>query len=170
VRLEASAWKQLRPHLNAYGLDPVRVENPVHPGTPDVNLASGAWLELKALERFPERPAALVRIPHFTPQQRVWLLRRWRAGGGAWLALYIATRRAWFVFDGATAAEHVGRVSYGQLAVACTRCGSSEFVARFFAEQEPGFRLVKAHGLPSPPLDGLRSAALAPMVSAEPRS
>lgn len=138
-RPEASAWKLLRPFLLAHRLDPVRVENPVGPGTPDVNLVTGAFIELKAIERFPVRASTIVRIQTYTAQQRVWLLRRWRAGGGAWLALYVASCRLWFLFDG-EAAQQVGRVPYADLSRLCLDRGPAEFVARFFADHEQGFR------------------------------
>lgn len=154
-RPEASAWKLLRPFLLAHRLDPVRVENPVHPGTPDVNL-TGCWIELKAITRFPARSSTIVRIPTYTQQQRVWLLRRWRAGGDAWLALYVQSCRLWFLFDG-EAAQQVGRVPYmaaqqvgrapvADLARLCITAARSEGIAEFLAKREPGFRYSPQHG------------------------
>jgi len=109
MRREAAMWKRLRPCLQAARLDPVRVENPIHPGTPDVNLVTGAWLELKSIESFPQRASTIVRIPHFTPQQRVWLLRRWLSGGATYLVLQVVEPDFWYVFDGYVAAKTVGR-------------------------------------------------------------
>lgn len=71
-RFRRRVVETLRPY------DAVAVENPVHPGTPDINYAEG-WIELKVV-RDPAAP-----IPHFTPQQRVFLYRRSRAGGRAHL-------------------------------------------------------------------------------------
>ena len=51
--------------------DAVAVENPVHPGTPDVNCILG-WIELKWLRAWPVRADTVVKIEHFTRQQRVW--------------------------------------------------------------------------------------------------
>ena len=139
-RPEASAWALLRPHLLAAKLDPVRVENAVHPGTPDLNLATGVWIELKAIAGWPARQQTVVRLTKYTPQQRVWLLRRWRAGGGAWLALYVQSCRLWYVFDG-EAAQQIGRVPYLELFLAARLIGKHEQAAVFFAEREAGFRL-----------------------------
>lgn len=87
-------------------LDAVSVENPVFPGTPDVNYIGG-WIELKWLRDWPKRDGE-VAIRHFTPQQRSWLKRRWLRGGNVFLLLQVGNE--WLLFDGNIAAEHVGRV------------------------------------------------------------
>ena len=108
-------WRKVRPVLVAAKLDPVRVENPIHPGTPDVNLAPGTWLELKCLPEWPVRPATPVRIPHYTPQQRVWLMRRWKyAPGSTLLLLEVRADQQWLLFQGDVAAKIVGRVNTAQ--------------------------------------------------------
>ena len=88
--------------------DPISVENPVYPGTPDVNY-KGGWIELKRRVNFSRSPGHADRIvtcSHFTKEQKVWLFRRWRAGGRAHLLWQIGTE--WFLFDGVTAHEVVG--------------------------------------------------------------
>ena len=87
-------------------LDAISVENPVYPGTPDVNFADG-WIELKHLHRWPASDMTTVRIMHFTAQQRVWLLRRWRAGGSAWMIVQVGMD--WMLFDAETAALIIDR-------------------------------------------------------------
>ena len=95
-------------------LDAVSVENKVYPGTPDVNYIGG-WVELKWLRSWPRNADTdPVKIKHFTPQQRVWLKRRWRRGGRAFLLLQ-AGGRDWLLFDGVTAAQIVGRVTRPEL-------------------------------------------------------
>lgn len=85
----------------------VAVENgTVGPGTPDVNCTLG-WLELKWLRRWPKNEETVVKIDHYTPQQRIWLKRRARAGGGVWLLLQVG--REWLLFSAEYAAEHIGR-------------------------------------------------------------
>lgn len=113
-------WKRLRPVLLAARLDPVRVENPIHPGTPDVNLKNGVWIELKAMAAWPIRPGTVFKIPHYTPQQRVWLYRRWRAAG-AKCFLLLLVQREWLLFDGDVAARVVGRVPVFELYQAARR-------------------------------------------------
>lgn len=93
------------------GFDPIRVENPAHPGTPDINYTQG-WIELKWIRTKP-KTNGIVKIEHFTPQQRVWLLRRQKANGKVWLLLKVSNY--WFLFKGGIASEHVGRCHWGEL-------------------------------------------------------
>lgn len=86
------------------GLDPISVENPAYPGTPDVNYVEG-WIELKQAECWPPRGGVL-RIDHFTPQQRVWLMRRALKGGNVWLLLQVG--KQWLLFSGKDGAKYVG--------------------------------------------------------------
>jgi len=110
VKAESIMWKKVRPVLIAAKLDPVRVENPIHPGTPDVNLCDGRWIELKCIPSWPVRASTVVRIGHYTPQQRVWLYRRWKsAPGSTLLLLEVRAERQWLLFDGDVAAKVVGR-------------------------------------------------------------
>lgn len=112
MKPESAMWKKLQPVLRAAKLDPVRVENPIHPGTPDVNLAGGFWLELKCVEAWPVRGNSLFRIRHFTPDQRVWLYRRWKCSpGSTFLLLEVRAETQWLLFDGDVAARSVGRVT-----------------------------------------------------------
>ena len=93
-------------------LDAISVENAVYPGTPDVNFAEG-WIELKWVNEWPACDGSTVVLRHFTAQQRVWLMRRWRAGGNAWLMLQC--KREWFLFTGETAANIVGKATRSSL-------------------------------------------------------
>ena len=87
--------------------DAVSVENPAYPGTPDINYVEG-WLELKWMKRWPKNcDKSPVLIEHFTPQQRAWLLRRWKRGGNAFLLLQVG--REYLLFNGRIASEIVGR-------------------------------------------------------------
>ena len=107
-------WDSLRPVIRS--LDPVRVENPIVPGTPDVNYNQG-WIELKFAERWPPRGGPL-RLDHFTRQQRTWLTRRRKAGGRAFLLLKVGETE-WLLFDGAVAAKVLGHVEQDKLYRAC---------------------------------------------------
>ena len=86
--------------------DPYPVENPAWPGTPDVNYLHG-WIELKQLPEWPVRTNTPVQVEHFTPQQRIWLKKRCKAGGDAWLLLQV--KKEWLLFDGTTAAYVLGK-------------------------------------------------------------
>lgn len=96
-------------------LDAVAVENPAMPGTPDVNFIGG-WLELKKVDRWPERGGVL-RLPHYTQQQRVWLWKRWVHGRYAGLLLQVGAE--WLLFDGDVASRVVGRANRQELYDAC---------------------------------------------------
>lgn len=102
--------KQLRRNvtriLRDAGLDPVAVENVAHPGTPDVNYADG-WIELKQLDTWPVRADTPVRIEHLTAQQRIFLLRRCKEGGAAWLLLQVGGN--FLLFEGDLVGPDFGR-------------------------------------------------------------
>lgn len=86
----------------------IPVENPVRPGTPDVNYIEG-WIELKWLRRWPANSWTNVRIDHFTIQQRRFLRDRYERGGNAWLLLQVG--REWLLFTGLDAYNYVGKVT-----------------------------------------------------------
>ena len=112
MRAESRMWAKVRPLLVTAKLDPIRVENPIHPGTPDVNLCDGRWIELKCITNWPPRPTSTVQIRHYTPQQRVWLYRRWKyAPGSTFLLLEVSSVHQWLLFDGDVAAKIVGRAN-----------------------------------------------------------
>jgi hypothetical protein len=100
-------------------LGAIAVENPVLPGTPDVNYVEG-WIELKCIERWPARHQTIVRVDHFTPQQRVFHVRRTRAGGETWLLLEACEDRDYLLLQGATAAKMIGRATRRELTLAAT--------------------------------------------------
>lgn len=99
-------------------LDPVSVENAVYPGTPDINYCLG-WIELKWMAEWPRKENTPVLLPHFTPQQRAWLMRRHRMGGMVWVLLQCGNE--WLLFDGETAATHLGKLPKGALISAAER-------------------------------------------------
>jgi hypothetical protein len=77
-------------------LDAKPVENVAWPGYPDVEYIGGV-MELKRIPRWPATDS-IVRIPHFSPQQKVFLARRCRKGGKAWLLLQVG--KEYFLFEG----------------------------------------------------------------------
>jgi hypothetical protein len=95
-------------------LDAISVENRVLPGTPDVEYIGG-WVELKWIRSWPRNSdVSPVHVDHFTPQQRVWLKRRWRRGGRAFVLLQ-AGGQDWLLLDGETAAQCLGRATRKEL-------------------------------------------------------
>jgi hypothetical protein len=92
--------------------DAVAVENPVHPGTPDVNYIEG-WIELKHVDQWPANELTPLLIPHFTPQQRVWMMRRSNRGGRVHMLLQVG--KEWLLFEGKVAAQEVGKARMHRL-------------------------------------------------------
>ena len=101
---ESATNKRVMAALRAARLDPVRVENSACPGTPDINCSLG-WIENKYVGRWPTS-GRIMKVPHFTPQQRVWLKRRTLFGGRCWMMLQVG--RELLLLEGSVAAELVG--------------------------------------------------------------
>lgn len=108
IAMEREMRQTLVKALRLAGADPVSVENPACPGTPDVNYVEG-WAELKELHEWPARAETNVAIDHFTPQQRVWLIRRSMAHGRVFLVLKV--KNEWLCYTGNIAAVIVGRAT-----------------------------------------------------------
>ena len=94
----------------------MRVENPLLPGTPDVNCTKG-WIELKQCDKWPGGDASL-RVKHFTPQQKVWLRRRWQHDQRAWLLLHC--QNDFILLNGDVAAKMLGSSNRQELISAST--------------------------------------------------
>jgi hypothetical protein len=109
---ESDMRQTVNGHLTRLGWDPISVENRVHVGTPDVNYIHG-WLELKWLRAWPKRFETVVRIEHWTPEQKLWIERRWRAGGQVHVLLQC--RRDWLLFEPLPAVKYLSVVTKGQL-------------------------------------------------------
>ncbi len=87
-------------------LDAIAVENPARPGTPDVNFIGG-WIELKWLRHWPKRVGTPVKLDHpLLSGQKVWIRRRNRRGGRAWVMLQCG--REWLLFKGDAACDFLG--------------------------------------------------------------
>lgn len=86
-------------------LDPVRIENKIEKGTPDVNYLIG-WIELKWQRRAPKR-GGILRLDHdLTIEQRNWAIRRRHAGGRVFVLLKVGN--IWIILKGEVAAEFLG--------------------------------------------------------------
>jgi hypothetical protein len=110
-----------------------RVENTVEAGTPDVYIRSthgSCWAELKYLAAFPKKATSIVKIPHYTDNQRLWLREEGILGGNAWL--FVQVDHDYFLFDWRAAQDVTGwtAFSWRQHAVRCWsgRCDWGEFV------------------------------------------
>lgn len=82
---ESALWKAFKKAFEPSG-HWVRVENALGLGTPDVNGREDGdgpdtWLELKQNKAWPKRATTIVRLRHFTREQKQWLVDRGVAGG-----------------------------------------------------------------------------------------
>ena len=107
---EADLQKNVMIALKA--LDPVPVDNPRRPGTPDVNYIEG-WMELKFLHAFPKRADTVVKFPKFNPQQRVWLYKRASRGGKCYVLAQVSNLI--FLFNGGFASQYLGKMTKTQM-------------------------------------------------------
>ena len=118
----------------------IAVENPALPGTPDVNYVEG-WIELKWLREWPVGEDTTVRFEHFTPQQRVFHIRRRLSGGVSWVL--VQCKREWLLFDGATAALHINQTTRKQLIELCLQYSDtglkSEELLRWISQGQKEF-------------------------------
>lgn len=110
MQRERLMWSErVRPVLYQSRLDPHRIENLLGLGMPDVNYTHG-WIELKAMAEWPKRDTTPLRVDHFSKEQRVWLRRRWRMKGNAWLLLEVGTKE-FYLLTGEMAADHIGKIT-----------------------------------------------------------
>lgn len=93
---ESAFWIAAHPVLQALRLDPVRVENILHRGWPDVSYTHGI-IELKDLAAWPAREKTDVHLG-FKIGQVPCLMRRWDQGGLSWVLARVGG--SWFLFDG----------------------------------------------------------------------
>lgn len=93
-------------------LDAISVENPAYPGTPDINFIGG-WIECKWLRSWPLSDKTIVKIGHYTNQQKVWARRRIRRGGNVWFMLQCG--KEWLLIKGDVAAKQVGSCTRKEL-------------------------------------------------------
>ena len=102
---ESDFNKRICGALNCYHA--IRIEDMYSTGIPDINF-TGGWIESKDIPatRAPKRADTIVRLDHYTPQQRAWHMRRTLAGGKVYVALEVAD--AFFLFDARMAAAHLG--------------------------------------------------------------
>lgn len=65
------------------------------------------WIEYKYLEKFPHRKNTLVRLDHFTTEQRVFMHDYTMAGGKCFV--FVQVEQEYFLFDGLDASMYLSR-------------------------------------------------------------
>jgi len=93
---ESSLWKTVSKHMKGRW-EADRIENSAALGTPDVYYTLRepymnvmGWLELKYVHEWPVRACTPMKIPHFTPQQRLFIQRHFPYGCNVKLLLQVA--------------------------------------------------------------------------------
>lgn len=115
---EAGLWSTMRVQMgkNRYWKEATRHEDSLQKGIADVSYVSKnenhGWIELKKLKSWPVRESTIVRIDHYTDDQRIWLKQKGRAGGYTWLFLQVG--RDYLLFD-AYHCQDVGKLNRDEL-------------------------------------------------------
>jgi hypothetical protein len=110
---ETAMWSTMRMQMgkNKYWREATRHEDKLQEGIADVSYISSkgfhGWIELKKIKEWPKRKSTIVKIDHYTDDQRRFLKRKGEAGGLTWLFLQV--NRDYLLFNW-SAAQDVGRV------------------------------------------------------------
>jgi hypothetical protein len=115
----------------------LRVENPVGPGTPDVHYCvegMTGWLELKEIPAWPKRSDTPVRLPHYTKEQRLWIMDYASHGGRVHLLLRIARPKFYLLFGPEVAVHLLGEVPEWTLRQRALVTSGPTFVASAFLD------------------------------------
>lgn len=100
MKPEQGLWNKLRNHMKGSSWDATRHEDSCTAGTPDVSWGArnvNGWLELKVIDHLPKNPKDPVKI-QLRPSQRIFLIKRSRAGGHCSVLLWIAKRGECLLF------------------------------------------------------------------------
>lgn len=103
---ETLFWKKLKKMLPSGHI--VRVENPAHPGTPDLNVCIQGveiWMELKQEKSLPKRETTPVFTGALRPDQILWHTLRHRAGGRSYIVAYVEDLNLIYTIEGKHARE-----------------------------------------------------------------
>lgn len=130
---EARLWEYVRD-----GVGPLweaqRHEDRHSLGIPDVSYSTDhhGWIELKYLPAAPKRPTTIMKVDHFTAEQRNWLTKHGRRGGHCFILLQVGA--CYLLFSWADARK-IGQMTFDEhkktaLTVWEGRMNFTEFVAR----------------------------------------
>lgn len=130
---EQLMWASLRDNIG-HRWHAQRHEDALAVGIPDVSYGANkvqGWIELKCLDSWPKRPDTIVRIEHYTPDQKAWLWLRGNAGGRCWLLLKV--ERTWLLFSHVQARQ-VGLLKQTDLRALATKVWESRLDGEEFLE------------------------------------
>lgn len=113
---ESNLWAKLRTNMvGTYWSEATRHEDKLSRGIADVSFCQEGrhgWMELKWVADWPARDSTIIRIPHYSTEQKAFLDIKGKAGGNTWLFLQIGSDHLLFDFQ---AAQTVGDVPKAEL-------------------------------------------------------
>lgn len=89
---ESDLWSRVKAGIGGRW-EAERIETRGAEGIPDVAWSARqchGWVELKHVDKDPG-PGKILKIRHYTPEQRNWILRHGRAGGRVFMLLRVGT-------------------------------------------------------------------------------
>lgn len=122
---ESSFWNTIKKNMSKYWVAD-RVENPIMSGTPDVYYTmkspfSMGWIELKHAHTWPKRETTILRLDHYTAQQKAFIRRHGSAGAN--VKLFLQVKTDYLLFDWESAL-HVGSMTKRELLEICLKSWS----------------------------------------------
>lgn len=114
---EQALWRNLRKKMvPQFWYEATRHEDKLQPGIADVSFVTSignstygahGWMELKKVKLLPVRPTTIVRLPHYTDAQRIFLLQKGQHAGMAFLLLQAERDFLLFNWDAAQSVGHL---------------------------------------------------------------
>lgn len=90
---ETNLWNRLRTNMvGKYWCEATRHEDKFQKGIADVSFCQAGqagWMELKHVSQWPAREKTLVRIPHYSDEQKEFLEKKGRCMGNTWLFIQV---------------------------------------------------------------------------------
>lgn len=118
---EGALRRYVRDGLGRCGVLSTHHEDSLNVGLPDLSYSGNrvhGWIELKWAESWPKRAETPLRLPHYTKEQKHFLLARARAGGGrCWLLLRVGREHLLFNHE---QAQEVGELERAELLARAT--------------------------------------------------
>jgi len=104
--------------VTEYWQEATRHEDKIQRGIADVSFVQEGrhgWVELKWVADWPVRESTIIRIPHYTIEQKAFLADKGKAGGNTWLLLQIGGDHLLFDHE---ACQTVGELNRTELVLA----------------------------------------------------
>lgn len=90
---EGNLWARLRTNMvGKYWYEATRHEDKFAKGIADVSFCqagAAGWMELKHVSQWPARERTLVRIPHYSDEQKEFLEKKGKGMGNTWLFIQV---------------------------------------------------------------------------------